>query len=132
MKYEMRIVLLSSSFLFLTTISYSAFAKSLSEFEVLLVQDMRYETPSQTSEYKAHAENEVILYVTSWCSSCKKAERFLRRHNISFQRYDIEKDMAALNRYRQFGAQAVPVMQVNRQLIVGFNEVRLRQALNLQ
>ncbi len=127
MKYEMRIVLLSSSFLFLTTISYSAFAKSPSEFEVLLVQDMRYETPSQTSEYKAHAENEVILYVTSWCSSCKKAERFLRRHNISFQRYDIEKDMAALNRYRQ-----VPVMQVNRQLIVGFNEVRLRQALNLQ
>lgn len=127
----MRIVLLSSSFLFLTT-SYSAFAKSLCEFEVLLVQDMRYETPSQTSENKAHAKNEVILYVTSWCSSCKKAERFLRRHNISFQRYDIEKDMAALNSYRQFGAQAVPVMQVNRQLIVGFNEVRLRQALNLQ
>lgn len=126
MKCVMSILLLLSSFLFFASTPYRALAKSLGEFEVLLVQDMRYGIPSQASK------REVIVYVTSWCSSCKRAERFLRRNNISFQRYDIEKDLAALKKYRQFGIQTVPVIEVNRQRIVGFDEVRLRQALDLQ
>ena len=131
MKCEIRILVFLSSFLFFTSIPYSVCAASPGEFEVLFVQDMRYEVPSQISKKNVHKEKEVILYVTSWCSSCKKAEKFLRRHKISFQRHDIEKDMAALKKYRQFGTKTVPVMQVNRQLIVGFDEFRLRQALNL-
>lgn len=132
MKYEIRILVFLSGFLFLTAVPFLALAESPGEFEVLFVQDMRYEVPSQISKKNVHKEKEVILYVTSWCSSCKKAEKFLRRHKISFQRHDIEKDMAALKKYRQFGTKTVPVMQVNRQLIVGFDEFRLRQALDLQ
>ncbi len=34
----------------------------------------------------------VDIYVTSWCPYCKKAMAYLRKNNIAFTAYDIDKD----------------------------------------
>lgn len=41
------------------------------------------------------AENQIILYGTSWCSDCHRARRLLERKNVAYQDINIETDLEA-------------------------------------
>lgn len=72
----------------------------------------------------------VELYVTSWCTYCKKAENFFRAQGIPFTVYDIEKDSSAARRKEQLdSSKGVPLAIINGQLIHGFSEAAYREAL---
>jgi glutaredoxin len=77
----------------------------------------------------------VVLYGTSWCGYCKKAEAWLKKKGIPFQKKDVEKDQDAA---RELAAKAtragarvsgVPVIDVKGTLVQGFDERRLEQLL---
>lgn len=74
--------------------------------------------------------NSVEIYVTSWCPYCKQAEAFLRRNNIPFSAYDVEKDAAAAQRKNRLaGSSGVPFALINGTPVSGFSEARYRQLL---
>lgn len=68
------------------------------------------------------AGKEVIIFSASWCGTCKKAKKYLRRQGIPFTEYDIEKGSRAKSLYKELGATGVPVILVGKKRMNGFTE----------
>lgn len=68
----------------------------------------------------AHNE-QVILYATAWCGYCKKARALLKKHNIPYFEYDIEKSSEGRAQYDRLGGKGVPVILINGKVIKGYN-----------
>lgn len=77
---------------------------------------------------------QVNLYVTSWCPYCKKAMAYLRKNNIAFIAYDIEKDSDAAAHKKSLdpGYSGVPLAVINGSTIRGFSEDSYQTALAIK
>lgn len=74
----------------------------------------------------------VMVYSTTWCPYCKMAKEFLGQHKIKFEDINVEKDsQKAEEMIRKSGQQGVPVIDVDGQIIVGFDMEALKQALKI-
>ena len=75
----------------------------------------------------------ITLYSTSSCPWCHKARDFLKSKNIKFKDINVgENQKAAKEMIKKSGQQGVPVIDVNGQIIVGFDEPAIRKALRLR
>lgn len=75
----------------------------------------------------------VIMYSTESCPWCHKAREFLKEHNIKFVDKNVGSDSkAAQEMIKKSGQMGVPVIDVNGEIIVGFNEGRLRSLLKIK
>lgn len=63
----------------------------------------------------------VEVFMTSWCGYCKKMVRFLNEKGIPYTAYDIEKDSAAANTYKELGGKGVPVVRVGSHVVHGYS-----------
>ncbi len=72
---------------------------------------------------------QAVLYATAWCGYCARTRKFFNEHSISFREYDIEKSTEARTQYEQLGGHGVPVVLINDQVIHGYHEATLREAL---
>jgi len=80
--------------------------------------------------YRNLSEQNVELYVTSWCPYCKMAEAYLDRRGVEYQRYDVEKDKEAAQRmYRLAGGGGIPFAMINGVAIKGWSEEAYADAL---
>ena len=74
---------------------------------------------------------EVIVYSMPGCQFCSMVRDFLNRKGIGFREYDVSEDkgkareMVAKSRQR-----AVPVIDVDGRIIVGFRPDAIEKALN--
>ena len=77
------------------------------------------------------SKQSVTLYVTSWCSYCKKAKAFFKSKHIAVQIYDIEKDKNAAARKLKLdnGRTGVPFAVIYGVNISGFSPERYEAAL---
>ena len=73
----------------------------------------------------------VEIFVTEWCPHCKRLERFLQSNNIEFTKYDVERDTVGQSKLSAIGGRGVPVVTVGDEVVMGFNEPRLKQLLGL-
>ncbi|MEN6420500.1 MAG: glutaredoxin family protein [Smithella sp.] len=88
------------------------------------------ESASSSNKDAKYAENEVILYGTSWCPYCKKARDFFNDRNIPFTDYDIEKDKEAAERKNQLDTgSGVPFVIINGRKISGYSPADYERAL---
>jgi glutaredoxin-like YruB-family protein len=73
---------------------------------------------------------EVIVYTTPTCPYCSQAKAFLAQQGVPFVEKDVAADRrAAMEMVRVSGQQGVPVITVNGEPVVGFDQPRLRQLL---
>ena len=72
----------------------------------------------------------VELYVTSWCGYCKKALEYVKSNNIKYVAYDIEKDAAANQRYKEMGGHGVPFIVIGKNMMSGYSQENLEHYLN--
>ena len=74
----------------------------------------------------------VIVYSTTSCPWCAKAKEFLRENNVEFEDInvseDIEKQTEMIMKSGQMG---VPVIDIDGEIIVGFDVDRIRKLLKL-
>lgn len=85
---------------------------------------------------KAQAEGKTVkrvtVYSTPTCSWCNTLKAWLRRNNIPFTDMDVSRDEhAAQELVRRTGQQGVPQTDINGQVVVGFNEQRLKELLEI-
>lgn len=73
--------------------------------------------------------SDVILYATSWCGYCSKTKDFLRKNNIHFVEYDIEKSTAGKEQFSRLNGDSVPLLIVKSELVHGYNPDAILQAL---
>ncbi len=75
---------------------------------------------------------EVLVYSTPTCPWCIKVKEFLKSHNIEFEDFDVSKDeKLAEELVKKSGQRGVPVTDIDGKIIIGFNEEKLKEALNL-
>lgn len=72
------------------------------------------------SDSAANSGPEVILYSTARCGYCKKARAYMRRNDIDFTEYDIEKDRFANLDYKRLGGRGVPLLVRGEETLAGF------------
>lgn len=74
----------------------------------------------------------VKIYSTPTCVYCKMAKEFFKKNNISYQEFNVAEDEKAREEMvHKSGQLGVPVIDVDGEIIVGFNEDVLRKALGL-
>jgi len=75
---------------------------------------------------------QVKVYSTPICPWCKKTKQFLDKNGIPYQSFDVASDKAARDEMVSNSKQlSVPVVDINGDILVGFDEEWLRQKLNL-
>jgi len=75
---------------------------------------------------------QVKVYSTPTCPWCKKAKQFLQSNNVPFQNLDVASDKAARDEMiKKTGQLAVPVVEIDGETTVGYDENWLRQKLGL-
>lgn len=72
--------------------------------------------------------NEVSIYIASWCSHCHKVKDYLDNLNIPYITYDIDTPIGQ-EKFEGLNAQGIPIIVVGNLQIDGFNASELEQAL---
>ena len=74
----------------------------------------------------------VKVYSTSTCPFCKKAKQFLTDSGVEYEDIDVSADQARVQEMvEKSGQMGVPVIDVEGEIIVGFDKDRIEQALGL-
>lgn len=75
----------------------------------------------------------VTVYTSPGCSPCGLVKAYLREHGISFSSIDISRDeRAAREIVRRSGQQAVPQIDINGRIVVGFDQTKLANLLGIR
>ena len=73
---------------------------------------------------------EVAIYTTPTCTYCAAAKRWFQQHGVRYSEHDVSKDPArAAEMYRLTGQNAVPVIRVGSQVLVGFDPLQLARLI---
>ena len=74
----------------------------------------------------------VKIYSTEWCHFCKEAKKFFKENDIKFTEIDVGKDQeAAEEMVEKSGQMGVPVIDINGEIIVGFDRNKIKKALKI-
>lgn len=77
-------------------------------------------------------DNTVTIYSTPTCHFCHSAKDFFDANNVSYQDFDVASDLERRKEMVDLtGQMGVPVIRVNDDVIVGFDEEKLRSLLGL-
>ena len=78
------------------------------------------------------AKPKVIVYSTPTCPYCHTAKDFLKENNIPYKDIDVSKDhKAAEDMVEKSGQMGVPVIDINGQIIIGFDKEAIKKALKI-
>ena len=77
--------------------------------------------------------SKITIYTTPTCAYCKMTKAFFKEHNVAYEEKDVANDHAlAEEMVKKSGQMAVPVIDINGQIIVGFDQARLSELLNIE
>ncbi len=75
---------------------------------------------------------EVNVYSTPACPWCTKVKQFLEENGVEYTEYDVAADSAkAEEMIQRSGQMGVPVTDIDGEIVIGFDQPRLRQLLGL-
>ncbi len=74
----------------------------------------------------------VVVYGTSTCPYCIRAKQFLQDNDIDFEDIDVSADQEKVRELvEKTGQMGVPVVDIDGEIIVGFDKEKISQALGL-
>lgn len=77
-------------------------------------------------------KHKIIVYSTSMCPWCVRAKEFFKKNRIEFKDIDVNENMeAAEEMIKKSGQTGVPVIDIDGKIIIGFDQVRIKELLNL-
>jgi glutaredoxin 3 len=72
----------------------------------------------------------IKVYSTPTCPWCMKTKEFLKKNHVPFEDIDVSRDVkAAQEMVRKSSQMGVPVIDANGEIIVGFDERRLKEII---
>jgi len=77
------------------------------------------------------ADKKVVIYSTPTCPYCKRAKDYLSRRGIPYTDINVAQDREkAKEMIQKSGQMGVPVITIDNEIIVGFNQVLLERLLS--
>jgi len=81
----------------------------------------------------AASKVEVKVYSTQTCPYCFIAKDFLKDHKVDFEDIDVGKDhKAGQEMIKKSGQMGVPVIEIGKEIIIGFDQDAIKKALKLK
>lgn len=75
----------------------------------------------------------IKVYSTPTCPWCHKAKEYLKQKNIQFEDIDVSTNRkAAQEMVKKSGQMGVPVLDINGEIIIGFDIEAINRALSLE
>jgi len=75
----------------------------------------------------------IKVYSTPSCPYCFTLKEFLKQNNIEFEDIDVSKDEKALKEMiEKSGQMGVPVVEIDGEIVVGFDKEKISKLLNLK
>lgn len=75
----------------------------------------------------------ITIYTTPSCVYCKMTKAFFKENNVQYQEKDVASDDTAREEMmKKSGQLAVPVIDIDGKILVGFDKGTLKQALNIK
>lgn len=74
----------------------------------------------------------VTIYSTPTCHFCHAAKEFFKEHNIAFTDYDVSSDAEKrAEMVQKSGQMGVPVIFIDSDMVIGFDESRVKKLLSI-
>ncbi len=74
----------------------------------------------------------IKVYSTPTCPYCKTAKQFLTENKIEFENVDVSVDQNATQEMiSKSGQMGVPVLDIDGNIVVGFDKAKIKQLLGL-
>lgn len=74
----------------------------------------------------------IKIYSTPSCIYCVTLKEFLKEHNLNFEEIDVSQDEKAQEEMiERSGQMGVPVIDIDGEIIVGFDQPKIKKILNL-
>lgn len=75
----------------------------------------------------------VTIYSTPTCHFCGLAKEFFKANGVSYEEFNVGSDLAKrAEMIEKSGQMGVPVIMIDDEIIVGFNEPKISEALELK
>jgi len=75
---------------------------------------------------------DVTIYSADWCAFCHAAKDYLTKKGIEYTEKNVEENVSyAQESVSKSGQMGIPVLDINGQIIVGFDRPRIDAALGL-
>ena len=77
--------------------------------------------------------SKITIYTTPTCAYCKMTKAFFKEHNVTYEEKDVASDHAlAEEMVKKSGQMAVPVIDIDGKILVGFDKEGLSELLNIK
>jgi len=77
-------------------------------------------------------DKKVTIYSTPTCHFCKLSKEFFKTHNIEYTDYDVSTDLEKRKEMiERSGQMGVPVIFIDNEMIIGFDQQRLTSLLGI-
>ena len=74
----------------------------------------------------------VTIYSTPVCHFCHAAKEFFKENNVAYTEFDVAADAAKRTEMIDMtGQMGVPVIQIGDDVIIGFDEPKIKELLKL-
>ncbi len=77
-------------------------------------------------------KHEISVYSTPTCQYCRLTKEYLNSKKITFKNIDVTLNQgAASEMIQKSGQMGVPVLDIDGEIIVGFDKKKINKALNI-
>lgn len=75
----------------------------------------------------------VKIFSTPTCPFCKRAKEFFKKHKMEYEDINVAEDEKARDEMvEKSGQMSVPVIEIGKEIIVGFDEQELKKKLKIE
>ncbi|OGG62433.1 NrdH-redoxin [Candidatus Kaiserbacteria bacterium RIFCSPHIGHO2_02_FULL_49_34] len=76
--------------------------------------------------------SQVTIYSTPSCHFCHMAKDFFTEHSVAFTDYNVAEDTEKRQEMREItGQMGVPVIMIGENVVIGFDEPKIRELLSI-
>ncbi len=80
-----------------------------------------------------NSKNQVRIFSTPSCVYCVTLKSFLEEHNVEFEEIDVsQNEEVQKEMIEKSGQMGVPVVEINGQMVVGFDKPRIVELLKIK
>ena len=78
-------------------------------------------------------DKKVKIFTTPTCTYCKMAKEFFEENNVEYEHFDVTVNEDARNEMiEKSGQMGVPVIMIDDEVVVGFNQEKLSELLEIK
>lgn len=79
-----------------------------------------------------YMNKEVVIYSTPTCHFCQTAKQFFKENDVEYTEFDVSTDQEKrAEMIEKSGQMGVPVIFIGEEMVIGFDEAKLRGELGL-